>query len=326
VILFFLFLKCFLLDIFLYLHFKCYPLFWLPLWKPRIPFPLPLLTNPPTPASLSCHSPILGHRAFTGWRASPPIDAWQDHPLLHMWLEPWVPLCVLFGLWSSSLGAFGDWLVAIVVPPMRLQTPSAPLVLSLAPSLGTPCSVQFLIYGGSHQHGCILHLRVHGQPSASVYLHTQNSEAIVIFSSIKLVSGKQLLAWCTNSWPNMLDICLQVGCDWYNFVRLCVNFECRWPHKNILPDFKGSYSLNLYLSNHTIKQLGSIIVGMWFLVIITFKYYNILRLTEISGGRRGMGGKVMKIHILMMTLPNNAELSQCPSKLRGPREYIQSIL
>jgi hypothetical protein len=28
---------------FLYLHFKCYPLSWFPLWKFPIPFPLPLL-------------------------------------------------------------------------------------------------------------------------------------------------------------------------------------------------------------------------------------------------------------------------------------------
>jgi hypothetical protein len=34
------------------------------------------------------------------------------------------------------------WLVHIVVPPMGLQTPSAPFVLSLAPPLGTLCGVQ----------------------------------------------------------------------------------------------------------------------------------------------------------------------------------------
>ena len=36
------------------------------------------------------------------------------------------------------------WLVHIVVPPIGLQTPSAPWVLSLAPSLGTLCSVQWM--------------------------------------------------------------------------------------------------------------------------------------------------------------------------------------
>jgi len=103
--------------------------------------PFPLFTNPLTPTSLLWHSPILGHWAFTGPRVSPLIDVPQVHPLLHMQLEPWVPPCVLFGWWFSS---WGYWLVHIVVPPMGQQTPSAPLVLSLAPPLGTLCSVQWM--------------------------------------------------------------------------------------------------------------------------------------------------------------------------------------
>jgi hypothetical protein len=66
---------------FLYLHFKCYPLSWFPLQKPPIPSPLPLLTNPSTPASWPWQSPTLGHRAFTGPRASPSIDDWLGHPI-----------------------------------------------------------------------------------------------------------------------------------------------------------------------------------------------------------------------------------------------------
>jgi len=58
--------------------------------------PIPI---PPT-HSLPPHYPgifsTLGKRAFTGPRASP-IDARQCHPLLHMWLEPWVPPYVLTG-------------------------------------------------------------------------------------------------------------------------------------------------------------------------------------------------------------------------------------
>jgi hypothetical protein len=38
-------------------------------------------------------------------------------------------------------------LVHIVVPPIGLQTPSAPWVLSLAPSLGTLCSIQWMAMG-----------------------------------------------------------------------------------------------------------------------------------------------------------------------------------
>jgi hypothetical protein len=67
---------------FLYLHFKCYPLSWFSLWKHLIAFHLPLLTNLPTPASWPCHSSTLGHRAFTGPRASSPIDDWQVFVLL----------------------------------------------------------------------------------------------------------------------------------------------------------------------------------------------------------------------------------------------------
>ena len=40
-------------------------------------------------------------QASKGPMASPPIDARQGHPLLHIQLEPWVPPCVLFGLWFS---------------------------------------------------------------------------------------------------------------------------------------------------------------------------------------------------------------------------------
>jgi hypothetical protein len=47
----FLLFLSFLIRYFLYLHFNCYPFSWFPLWKPPIPSPLPLLTNPPTPTS-----------------------------------------------------------------------------------------------------------------------------------------------------------------------------------------------------------------------------------------------------------------------------------
>jgi hypothetical protein len=138
--LFFLF---FLIGYFLYLHFKCYPLSWFPLRKTPSPIPssLPLLTKPPTPPSWPWHSPILGHRAFIGQRDSPPIDDQLGHPLLHMQLEQWVPPYVLLGWWFSRWVLLGYWLVHIIVPPVGLQTPSTPWVLSPAPSLGILCSV-----------------------------------------------------------------------------------------------------------------------------------------------------------------------------------------
>jgi hypothetical protein len=54
----------------------------------------------------------VGQQAFTGLRASPPIDTQQGHPPLHMQLEPWVAPCVLFGWWFSPWELLGGvWLV-----------------------------------------------------------------------------------------------------------------------------------------------------------------------------------------------------------------------
>ena len=81
-------------------------------------------------------------KTFTGPRVSPPIGDWLGHPLLHIQLEPWVPPCVFFDRWFSSKELWEYWLIHIDVPPMGLQTPSAPWVLSLA--LGTLWSVQWM--------------------------------------------------------------------------------------------------------------------------------------------------------------------------------------
>ena len=110
---------------------------------PKTPYPIlpPLLTNPTTPASLSSHSSTLGHQAFSGPRASPPIDKHQSHSLLNMQLKPRVPPCIC-QLVVQSLGALEYWLVHTLVPPMGLRAPSVPSVLSLAPPLGmTPFTI-----------------------------------------------------------------------------------------------------------------------------------------------------------------------------------------
>ena len=93
--------KCFIylfifIGYFIYLHFKCYALSRFPLCNPYTSPPPPAFmrvrpTSLLTPTSLPCHSPTLGNLAFTGPRASPPIDARQCHPLLHMQRESWVP-------------------------------------------------------------------------------------------------------------------------------------------------------------------------------------------------------------------------------------------
>jgi hypothetical protein len=143
----------FFLGHFIYLHFKCYPFSWLTFPPP--PLPRNSLSHPLCPCFYeSAHPPThfclptftfttLGHQTFTGLRASSPTDVQQAHPLLHMWLEPWVPPCVLLGWWFSPWELWGIWLVDIVVLPMGLQTPSTPSVLYLTPPLGTPCSVQW---------------------------------------------------------------------------------------------------------------------------------------------------------------------------------------
>jgi hypothetical protein len=113
---FFSFLK---IGYFLYLHLKCYPLSQFPTsQKPPIPSSLPLLqwgcssTHSPTPISspsIPLHWGI--YWAFIGPKTSPPIDAWQGHPPLHMQLEP----CLLLGWWLSP-GNSGEsgWLILLL--------------------------------------------------------------------------------------------------------------------------------------------------------------------------------------------------------------------
>jgi hypothetical protein len=132
-----------LLDIFFIYISNVIPFPSFPSEKPLYP-PLPLFTNTPTPASWPWQSFILGYRTLTGPRASLPFDDRLGHPMLHMQLEPWVPPCIVFGCLFSPRELWEYWLVHIVVPPLRLQTPSVPWDLSLAPSLGTLCSDQWL--------------------------------------------------------------------------------------------------------------------------------------------------------------------------------------
>jgi hypothetical protein len=56
----------------------------------KIPYLLPHtpVHHPPTPNFWPRHSPTLGHRTFTGPRASPPVDDLLGHPLLHRQLVP----------------------------------------------------------------------------------------------------------------------------------------------------------------------------------------------------------------------------------------------
>jgi hypothetical protein len=112
----FLFFFFFLIRYFLHLHFKCYP---------KSPYTLPMPCSPTHPFPLL--GPVLGHIKFARskglssqwWLTRPSSATYADRDK-----EPW-----------------GYWLVHIVVPPIGLQTPSAPWVLSLAPPLVALCSI-----------------------------------------------------------------------------------------------------------------------------------------------------------------------------------------
>jgi hypothetical protein len=139
------------------------------------PFPPPTSHQPTYSCFLALQSPILGYRTFTGPRASPHTDDWRGHPLLYRQLETWVPPCIFFDWWFSLTELWRYWLVHIVVPRMGLQTPSAPWILSLALSLGTLCSIQWMAVS---IHFCICQALVELRRqlyhlSASTYWHPQ---------------------------------------------------------------------------------------------------------------------------------------------------------
>jgi len=128
----------------MYLHFKYYPLSLLSHIPSHLLLLLRLVSLSHTYSHLNALAlSYIGKTDFTGPRAFPPIDAGLCYSLPNMWLESWVPPCVLVvgGLVPGSIGRV--WLVDIVLP-MVLQTPSTPSVFSLTSSLGSPCSVQWL--------------------------------------------------------------------------------------------------------------------------------------------------------------------------------------
>jgi hypothetical protein len=90
---------------------------------PKVPH-----TSPPTPTSWPWRSPILRHIKFA-------------RPMglsFHWW--PTRPSSDTYAARDKISGEY--WLVHIVVPPIGLQIPLAPWVLSLAPPLGALPSIQ----------------------------------------------------------------------------------------------------------------------------------------------------------------------------------------
>jgi hypothetical protein len=110
----------FLIRYFLHLHFQCYP--------KSPPYPPPPLPFPLIPTSWPWHSPVLRHIKF----ARPmglSFQWWPTRPSSDTYV-------------ARDTSSWGYWLVHNVVPPIGLQIPLAPWVLSLAPPLGTTWSIQ----------------------------------------------------------------------------------------------------------------------------------------------------------------------------------------
>jgi len=109
----FLFLSFIFLGHFMYLHVKCYPLSLLshPISSSLPPASLRMLPLPPTHSNLNALALPYLEETSLHRRNFPSIDAGQCHPLLHMWLESWIPPCVLISwlfspweLWWSLVG------------------------------------------------------------------------------------------------------------------------------------------------------------------------------------------------------------------------------
>jgi hypothetical protein len=122
---------CFLFFFFLLFFpnfYKVFPSFTLQMLSQKSPIPAPppppSLPYPPTPNSWLWCSPVLGHIKFA-----------RPRDLSSQWW-PTRPSSDTYAARDTSSGGF--WLVHIVVPPIGVQTPLAPWVLSLAPPLG-PC-------------------------------------------------------------------------------------------------------------------------------------------------------------------------------------------
>jgi hypothetical protein len=131
-----------------------------PVSSPQTPNPFSLSPLPFTslrvflhPLTHSCLTalapPYIGTSSLHRTKGLPslPIDAKEGHPLLllHMYLEPWLLPCILFGWCLSPWELWGGRVRLVdIVLSMELQSPSASSILSLAFSLGSLGSVQWL--------------------------------------------------------------------------------------------------------------------------------------------------------------------------------------
>jgi hypothetical protein len=94
---------------------------------PKVPHTTPC-PYPPTPTSWPCCSLVLRHIKFARQRGLS-YQWWPTRPSSDMYA-------------ARDMSSRGYWLVHTVVPPIGLQTPLDPWVLSLAPPLGALCSIK----------------------------------------------------------------------------------------------------------------------------------------------------------------------------------------
>ena len=181
----------FLLDIFFIYISNFIPFPHLPL-KTSIPSPHSLLTNPPTPG-------IPLQWGIEPSQGQGPLLSLMSHTAILCYICYWRLECfhvysLLGGLVPVRSGGGRGWLLHIVVPPMKLQTCSAPWVLYLAPSLETLCSVQWFMWSMN----CILgipnfwaniqlSLSVYHVYSFVIWLH--HSEQYFLVPSVCLITS-----------------------------------------------------------------------------------------------------------------------------------------
>jgi hypothetical protein len=99
---------------------------------PKDPHTLP---HPPTPTSWPWHSPVLRHIKYAQ-RMGLSFQWWPNRPSSDTYA-------------ARGKSSTGYWLVHIVVPPIGLQIPLAPWVLSLAPPLGALWSINSWLWAST---------------------------------------------------------------------------------------------------------------------------------------------------------------------------------
>jgi hypothetical protein len=125
----------FFLDI-VFIYISNVILFPFSLQKSHNTIPLPLLLWPHTHSHLYAIAfSYTGVLSLHRTEAPSPINVSQGHPVLHMWLQPWVPPCVLFDWWFSFWDIWGGgWCCS----SFWVETPFSSSCPFSTPTIGDP--------------------------------------------------------------------------------------------------------------------------------------------------------------------------------------------